>query len=89
MILQPEECISPNQKAAPSGAAFACQKASQSSRPAGRESSSIHFSRRHVRREKYFARRECARMDLKDHSGARFGANDFLFQKSIALLEQD
>ena len=27
-----------------------------------RESSSIHFSRRHVRREKYFARRECARM---------------------------
>ena len=36
MIPQPEECISPNQKAAPSGAAFACQKASQSSRPAGR-----------------------------------------------------
>ena len=62
MIPQPEEYISPNQKAAPSGAAFACQKASQSSRPAGRESSSIHFSRRHVRREKYFARRECARM---------------------------
>ena len=89
MIPQPEECISPNQKAAPSGAAFACQKASQSSRPAGRESSSIHFSRRHVRREKYFARRECARMGLKDHSDARFGANDFLFQKSIALLEQD
>ena len=27
MIPQPEECISPNQKAAPSGAAFACQKA--------------------------------------------------------------
>ena len=26
---------------------------------------------------------------LKDHSDARFGANDFLFQKSIALLEQD
>ena len=43
MIPQPEECISPNQKAAPSGAAFACQKASQSSRPAGRESSSINF----------------------------------------------
>ena len=42
-----------------------------------------------VRREKYFARRECARMGLKDHSDARFGANDFLFQKSIALLEQD
>ena len=62
MIPQPEEFISPNQKAAPSGVAFACQKASQSSRPAGRESSSIHFSRRHVRREKYFARRECARM---------------------------
>ena len=32
---------------------------------------------------------ECARMGLKDHSDARFGANDFLFQKSIALLEQD
>ena len=59
MIPQPEECISPNQKAAPSGTVFAYQKAS---RPAGRESSSIHFSRRHVRREKYFARRECARM---------------------------
>ena len=42
-----------------------------------------------VRHEKYFARRECARMGLKDHSDARFGANDFLFQKSIALLEQD
>ncbi len=40
-------------------------------------------------RKKYFARRECARMGLKDHSDARFGANDFLFQKSIALLEQD
>lgn len=42
-----------------------------------------------VRHEKYFARRECARMGLKGHSDARFGANDFLFQKSIALLEQD
>ena len=31
----------------------------------------------------------CTRMGLKDHSDARFGANDFLFQKSIALLEQD
>ena len=39
--------------------------------------------------KKNFARRECARMGLKDHSDARFGANDFLFQKSIALLEQD
>ena len=30
MIPQPEECISPNQKAAPSGAAFAvCQKTTQ------------------------------------------------------------
>ena len=34
------------------------------------------------------AERVC-RMGLKDHSDARFGANDFLFQKSIALLEQD
>ena len=41
------------------------KKASQSSRPAGRESCSIHFSRRHVRREKYFARRECVRGRLR------------------------
>ena len=34
-------------------------KASQSSRPAGREEDSIRFSRRRVRREKHFARREC------------------------------
>ena len=34
-------------------------EASQSSRPAGREEDSICFSRRRVRREKHFARREC------------------------------
>ena len=85
MIPQPEECISPNQKAAPSGAAFACQKASQSSRPAGRESSSIHFSRRHVRREKYFARRECAVTHFMCEN-ARVGPKSLVSKKGIALF---
>ena len=85
MIPQPEECISPNQKAAPSGAAFACQKASQSSRPAGRESSSIHFSRRHVRREKYFARRECVFTHFM-RENARVEAKSLLSKKGTALF---
>lgn len=68
---------------------FAARRSRIKSNPFFAAASPKGTSAGRVRHEKYFARRECARMGLKGHSDARFGANDFLFQKSIALLEQD
>lgn len=64
-------------------AEFAARRSRIKSNPFFAAASPKGTSAGRVRHEKYFARRECARMGLKGHSDARFGANDFCSKRAL------
>ena len=88
MIPQPEECISPNQKAAPSGAAFSLSKslAEFAARRPRIEFNSF-FAAACTSRKILCAERVCPN-GLKAHSDARVEAKTLLSKKGAALLGQ-
>ena len=82
MIPQPEECISPNQKAAPSGAAFACQKSLAEIR-GPQAANRVQFI---FRGGMYVAKILCAERvcpnGLKAYSDARVGAKTLVQKRA-------